>query len=246
MGFPNTINGSEERIFDDLVNEDVPVGSKMVLADGRLFRFSENAGTALVVGSVNQGAVPSTNTTTEVIDTLAAGVTILTGVGATAGAQAPDLLKYGYIYTDNAVTLPAMRIKSNANIASGGTGNVTLFTKTPTAIAAGNTVSYFVNPWRDVIIHDSPATAVYTGVCKTALTADQFGWLQTAGPCSVLYDATTTAIAVVNDPVVGDVNVDGAVAGAATAVLETDPIIGYQLGVVEGDGEQNLIFLVIE
>ena len=247
MSFPNLIHGSEERVFDDLSTETVPVGSKMILEDGRIFRFTEAAGTALVVGNLNQGAVPSTNTSGEAIATLAAGVTVLTDVVSSSSTTGIDLMRFGYIHTDNATTLPLVRIKSNNLLPTSGTGGeITLFWPTPTAIASGNTVSYYENPWRDVIIHASPATAVYTGVCKTALTANQYGWLQTQGPVSGLYDTGTTAIAAVNDPVVGSVAVDGAFEGAANATADTDPMVGTQMGIIEGNTEQIVIFLRLE
>ena len=248
MSFPNIIHGSEELVFNEQSSEDAPVGAKMIIEDGRVFRYSECGATATVIGNVNSGEAPSTNYTTEVIDTLAAGVTVLTGVGATAAAATVNTFNEGYIYTDNATTLPMVRIKSNAEIASGGTGDVTIYTATPTAIAAANTVSYIKNPWRDVIIHGTPPAGVIAGVSKRAITAASFGWLQTQGPCSVLYDSDTTAIAAVGDPVCASAtgDSDGSVSGLATATAETNPIIAYQLGIVEGNAEQNLVFLVIE
>ncbi len=247
MSFPNIVFGSEERIFDDLSSETVPVGTQMVIEDGRIFRFTEAAGAALVVANLNEGAVPSANTTTEVVATLAAGVTVLTSVGTTTANLAANILVNGYVYTDNATTLPLMRIKSNTLLlqaSTPATNTITLFQPTPTAIAEGNTISYYVNPWRDVLVFATTPVSVPTGVGKVALTANQYGWLQTAGPCSVSYDSTTTAINSVGDPVGPSSNTAGSIMGSAAA--DTIPIIGLQYGVVEGTGEQDLIFLTIE
>ena len=247
MSFPNIVFGSEERIFDDLSSETVPVGTQMVIEDGRIFRFTEAAGAALVVANLNEGAVPSANTTTEVVATLAAGVTVLTSVGTTTANLAANILVNGYVYTDNATTLPLMRIKSNTLLlqaSTPATNTITLFQPTPTAIAEGNTISYYVNPWRDVLVFATTPVSVPTGVGKVALTANQYGWLQTGGPCSVSYDSTTTAINSVGDPVGPSSNTAGSIMGSAAA--DTIPIIGLQYGVVEGTGEQDLIFLTIE
>lgn len=248
MSFPNVISGSEGELFHNSIDETVPVGTKMIIEDGRAFRFTEAGGTALVVGNLNCTEAPSANYTTEVIDTISSGTNTLTGVGATGADFAIHVGINGYIYTDNATTLPLMRIKDNNVLSSGSTGSVFLYIKTPTDIAAGNTVSYFKNPWRDVIISATPPVGVLTGVCKVAITADQFGWSQTLGPATVLYDSDTTAIAAVGDPVVPSASgdSDGSVSGMADSTGDTNPTAGWQLGLVEGNGEQNAVFLVLE
>jgi hypothetical protein len=237
----NVIQGSEGMLFRSSATEKVPVGAKMVLTDGREFRMCENFTTALVIGSLNQSEVMTTNTSDEAVATLAAGVTVLTGVGATGANQAVDSLKYGYVHTSNALTLPLLRIRSNTLItAAAETGTITLFQPTPTAIAAGNTVSYFKNLWRDVIVKPaSAATAMIVGVSKIALAANYFGWLQVHGPASVLYDATQEAVA-------PDDTTAGACAGATAGDLETVGTIGMAMGLVEGDGEQTMVFLTLE
>lgn len=243
MSFPNIIHLGEEQTFSTYTSERYPVGTRAYIEDGRIFRFAEVGATALVVGDMNQGEAPSANTQTELIDTLAAGVTTLTGVGSTFGAQVANAFKYGYIHTDNATTLPIMRIKSNTAIAAGGTGSVTLFTPTPTAIADANTVSYIKNVWRDVIqsVATTP-TAVPTGVCRTAAAAANFCWLQTGGVTTVQYDAAV-AIAAVGDPVETGVAA-GAVGGIA--VVGVTQIVGHLVGMVEADAEQILVFLCID
>ena len=247
MDYPNIVYGHEEEIFNSYTREGPMVGTKMMVEDGRLFRFAENGAAALVVGNLNQGEVPhATNFLDEAIGTLAAGVTVLTGIGASGASMAISALVNGYVRTDTAV-LPLMRIKDNTLITlSAETGTITLYNPTPSAIVAGRTVSYFKNPWRDVIIHDSPNTAVLTGVCKLALPIAYFGWLQTAGPASVYYKSDTTAVAGVGDPVGVSQAINGAVSGVASAAEDTDEIVGTQLGIVESTGEQMAVFLRLE
>ncbi len=245
MSFPNIVHGSEGDLFHNSANEDVPVGTLMITEDGRKFRFTEMFTSAAAVGSLYQTEVHLVDQSAEAIATLAAGVVTLTDVGSTTSAVVLDELINGYIYTDNAVTLPMMRIKSNTAIGIGGTGTVELWIKTPTAIAAGNTVSYFKNPWRDVIIHPSPETAALVGIPKVAISANQFGWLQTAGPCSALY-GSATAIAGIGDPVCAGSAVDGSVMGMANGTPDTKVQVGSALGLVEADTEQTPIYIRLE
>lgn len=244
MSFPNIIHINADEAFNEYTVERYPVGSFAVAEDGRGFRFAEVGATALVINDMIQGEAPSADTQTEVIGTLAAGVTILTGVGATTNPVVVNALKYGYIHTDNATTLPLSRIKSNSAIAAGSTGTVTLFDPTRQAIAAANTVSYYKNLWRDVIqgVVTTP-TALPAGVARLAAAAAGFCWLQTKGPASVSYDTATTAIAAVGDPVQMGVAA-GAVGGIPTVGITQ--IVGHLMGMVEADTESVVIFLCID
>lgn len=192
MSLPNIVFGSEELTLDTSTNESTPVGTKMVIEDGRTFRFSENAGTAAVAGRVFMAAVHTVaNNGAQAVDTLAAGVSVLTGVGASNAAVAVNLLKDGYIFVDTAAQLDSIhRIKSNTNIASGGTGSVTLYSPTTDAISAAETVSYIVNSYRNIVIAAAPQTAPVVGVITTAIAADSFGWIATGGLTKVLVDGS--------------------------------------------------------
>ena len=248
MSFPNIVFGSEGELWHNSAAETVPVGTLMIIEDGRHFRFCEvAAAVTTVVGGLLQAEVHTTDQSGEVIDTLTAGTVSLTGVGSTSSAATVNTYINGYIYTDNATTLPMHRISDNAEIAASGTGTVTLYTKTDQAIAAGNTVSYIKNPWRDVILTPASAeTAPAIGVNKVVITADQFGWVQTSGPASCLYDSSTTAIGAIGDPIGPDQAVASAISGVADSTTDTVLIIGNALGLVEGDAEQTPIFLRIE
>ena len=247
MSFPNVIHGSEGELFHNSTDETVPVGSLMVIEDGRTFRFTELFSTVAVVNSLFQAEVHTTDQSGEVIDTISSGTNTLTGVGTTSsGITTPEYVN-GYIYTDNALTLPAMRIAGHATITAGSTGTFTLYIKTPTDIAAANTVSYIKNPWRDVIIKPASAeTAPVVGWAKVAIAADGFGWLQTSGPVSALYDSSTTVIAGIGDPVAPDQNVAGAISGIADGTPDTVLTVGSALGLVEGDAEFTPVYATLE
>lgn len=213
MSFPRVANGSEEETFNVSTTESIaPVGTKMVIEDGRTFRMAENGAVAGVCGRLFQSAVITVaDNGAQAVGTIAAGETILTGVGATNNAVAADVLINGYLFVDTAAQLDAVhRVKANDAIAAAGTGNVTLFTALQDAIAGAETVSYIVNPYRNIIIHPSPQTANLAGVVSVALPADNFGWVATGGPCKVLVDGAVRAL-VNGDEVVGSFTTDGTV-----------------------------------
>jgi hypothetical protein len=245
MSFPNVIYGSEEEALTGAyATERVPVGSQMITPDGRTFRFCEAGVGALVVANMEQSIVPLDNNWEEVVDTLAAGVTVLTGVGSTANLVALDALKEGYAWFPTAADLnPAYRIKSNAAIASGGTGNVTLYSPLVAAVAAATTISYLRNPWRKII--QTPGTTPTAFVCGTAVRAlalDTFGWLATRGPVRVLTQGTL----VIGDPCGAGTDA-GSVGPLAAAgpVAELNTIYGKVL-VVQPTTLMSLIYLEID
>ena len=83
-------------------------------------------------------------------------------------------------------------------------------------------------------------------MCKIALAINAFGWLQTSGPCTVLYDTGVTAIAAVGDPVGVDASTAGAVSGLGDGTVDTVTIVGTAMGPLESDGQQTVIFLMLE
>ena len=249
MSFPNVIHGTEQESLNVYTTQKVPVGTKMVIEDGRTYRYVKNGAVLAVVGSLYQSAVPSADQADEAIDTLAAGVKALTGVGSTTGAVVADEFINGYIHMSTA--FPLLRIKDNPTIAIAGTGTIDVHTPTPLAIVAATTASYFKNPWYGVIIHPSPPTALEVGVAVSPIPADGFGWVQTRGPAAVL----TSGTLVIGQEVIAGATVDGSVSprnftlaeGAPNTLdgTQDQPTIGYCI-YVQATTEWSPIFLTME
>src|SRR3990167_1139350 len=147
MSFPTIAHIAEDEIFNQYSTERRPVGQKAITEDGRQFRFCENGGVAMVVASMYQSVISATiaDGLNEVVGTMAAGDTVLTGVGATTNSQAIDSLKEGYVFSLTAADLnPCYRIKSNTLITQGAaTGTITLYTPLQAAIAPAPPISFF-------------------------------------------------------------------------------------------------------
>ncbi len=192
-GFPKHTYGSEELTFRTFSTETSPVGSKMVIEDGRTFRFANCGGTAAVSARVFQSIVPSANGLTEDLDTLEAGATSLTGVGATSAGFAVGLFNDGYAVIDEVAQLdPIHQIRKQTNVITTGTvGIFTLKSELVDAVAIGEKISYIENPWRDIIVTPSTGPTNFPcGVIVVAIAADEFGWVATSGVTRVLQDST--------------------------------------------------------
>ena len=107
-----------------------------------------------------------------------------------------------------------------------------------TALTTSSEVTLIANQYNGVIIHAATETGVPVGVSVKAVTASQFGWIQTRGTVSCLSDATVTTT---GDGVAASATTDGANT-VGTGVLSP---IGYALtaGV---STEYRPIFLTID
>ncbi len=242
------MSGNETETYRTQTSEDTPsVGTKLVIEDGRTFRWVENGGVAAVNARVFMSVAPSANFLDEAVDTMAAGATVLTGVGATAGNGAASLFKNGYVFVTEIAQLdPVHRIKDNTLItAAATTGTITLYNPLLDAIASGETITYVENPFRDIVIGVSASyTAPPVGVICTAIALDEYGWIATGGPAKVLYEDTIIIGAGVS---ISTTNDAGAVVAwvPETATTVNNMPIGSAM-TVQADTEKGIVFLRLE
>jgi hypothetical protein len=246
MGFPRLVNGNETESYRTQSTENTPsVGTKMVIEDGRTFRWAENGGVAAVNARVFMSIAPAGGHLDEAVGTIAAGETIITGVVATALNPAADLFKNGYLFVTAITQLdPVHRIKSNTLFAS-NTGTITLYNPLLTAIASTDTVTYVENPFRDIVVGLASAyTAPPVGVIVRAIALDEYGWIATGGPTRVL---TEDALIVGAGVSISTTNDAGAVVAwvPETATTVNNMPIGSCMA-LQADTEKSIIFLRLE
>ena len=192
-GFPKNTFGSEDEAHRTYSVERNPVGMKMIVEDGRTFRFCENGAVAATAANMMQGLVPVIATKGEAVGTIAAGEIDLVNVISTGATQAEDIFNRGYVVIVEAAQLdPVHQILKSGEFPSGGSTGATLTLETPLidGIESGEVVTYVQNPYRNVIIHPSPPTYLLSGVVVRAIAIDEYGWLATSGPAKVLTDST--------------------------------------------------------
>ena len=117
MGTPRVVQGDERLAYTagTTVENVAPVGTKLVIEDGRTFRMTQcDTSTALVNARLVSSPAPSANFRDEEVDTIAAGEFVLTDPGATSGDATVDQFRGGYLTVTEAAQLdPIHRIKSN-------------------------------------------------------------------------------------------------------------------------------------
>lgn len=175
------------------------VGQKMVMADGRAYRFALNGAATLTVGDLLDGPALITNhLATAAVATAAGSTTISSTLGATASAK--NQYRGGYasiVLTPGGGELYILNADlsrdTHAAIGSAGTmlANLATGETIVTPLTTTSDVTYVLNPYAGVI--QSPITTLISqpaGVAVKASTAGRYCWIQTRGVATVLASGT--------------------------------------------------------
>lgn len=216
------------------------LGAYMETRDGRGFRYFKNGAVATVPGKVYQGPAldatnmqPSGGLTPAAAAVGATEITISSSITLTAnqlaGAYMAVVVTPGQGYT--------YRVKSNTAV-SGATGCVvTLEDPIVVALTTSSRVIFAFNKYNGCVIEPGTPTAAIAGVSTYIVAANEYGWLQTKGPCSVLFTGTGVAGKAVG-------SLSGGTSGSMAPAIAATNIGGYHMatGIT---GEYSLIDLAI-
>jgi hypothetical protein len=193
----------QQGLFEDSATNKHKLGTRMQLADGRVFFYAKNGGTTAVAGNCQEALVAVANHTNvalnAAVDIGGKEVTLIDG-----GTEATDnQYREGYFFvTDGTGEGHGYKVKSS--IATSGSASdlltLTLYDPIRVALVASGTSegSVMYNPYYGLIIQTGAATNT-VGIAPFAATASYYYWLQTFGPCFVLNSA---AISTIGEPLV--------------------------------------------
>lgn len=227
-------------VYDSSSTNDYPLGTRLITFDGRSFRWGENGGTPGVAGSVYQSEVPTANDDDVAVAAAAAIGDVNLTLTSNSEAIVADEFNGGYfVITDDAGEGYAYAVIDTPSASSATNYTLTLATGIEVALTTSTTGFLLKHPLKDVIIHPSPPTAAVQGAMTSAISANEFGWLQHQGVGSVLVEGTVVIAKMVRasestDGAVTPVDLDesgrdeailGVAAGANTSTGEEAPII---------------------
>ncbi len=225
-----------------------PLGTQLVLQDGRKFRFFLNGGVLGVIGDVAQTAVVVTTDVDMTPTAISATVNQLGArtVSFTHGAGTAVINQYaeGYVIMSLA---PGgghtYKIAGHAALTSGGTAEVVRLAPGHAireAITIVTDIDLIPHPYSGDIQLAATITGTPVGVYVTATPIDDFGWLATRGICGTLSAASLT----IGSPAVALLS--GGTAGAvAPASAGTQPEVGRVVRIAAAT-EFSAIFLTID
>ena len=174
-------------------NAGLALGVAAVTADGRMYRYATAGGSNLAAGKLTVNADVDSNATNKTIAASAA-------IGATsvvvdvAGTIVANAYAGGYL-TINDATGEGISYLVAGNGGRTGAGEITVYLQEALEVAVTVDVSEYTltaNPYASVVISATDQADMATGVPNVAITAAYFGWVQTGGTCSVLYDEAVT------------------------------------------------------
>ncbi len=217
MSYPPFVVLSNEDILVETATKKMPLGTRGIMGDGRVFKYSK-AGMALTVGtpcvSFIQGAVSNQTINMTEGPTTTFSQIHFTNSAAMTDSAAADEFADGYLMVRTGVGSGQMlHIGGNSTFGSTGAGDFYVYLKgdsrLQTAISSTAVCFIYRNPYWGVrpakssTAFKAPATTdtglwltttnfgAPMGIPPVGITSGYYFWLQTWGPCVVLCEPTT-------------------------------------------------------
>lgn len=211
-------------ILTSSATQQMNIGAYAEMSDGRGYRYALVGAVSTVAGKVYQGkALDATNDQISgglAVAAAAIGATEVTStaaVTATANEFAGGFLSVvvtpgqGYTY----------RIKGNT---AASAAVITYYLDDPiqVALTTSSRVIVVQNTYAGIVIEPGTPTAAIAGVPNSIITNAQYGWVQTWGPCAVLFTGTGVAGKAVG-------SLSGGTSGSAAPAIAATNILGYHM-----------------
>lgn len=238
MSVTGTLQLSSQDVRETSSTKQMRLGTKAE-ADGKIYRYAKAGASNLAVAELQVNADVDTNVVNKTVArTTAAGeYSVVVDAGGTIVADA---------YADGTFTISdatgeGINYRVSGNTGVTGAGEITVSLTEPLKLALTIDVSEYTltkNPWDSVVVSITDQADMAVGVPNVAITASEYGWLQTRGQCSVLWDeAVAKGLALTTGT------------GTAGAVEALDGAGEVQIGVASQAGvdtEHQTAFLTID
>jgi len=218
----------QQGLFEDSSTSKHKLGTRMQLADGRVFYYAKNTATTGVAGNA-QECLPAVanHTNVNMTATYAVGATVVS-IESGGTVAAVNQYREGWFFcTEGDGMGHAYKIKSNV-ATSGSSGDnlvITLYDPLRVGLTAGASSqgSAIYNPYYGLKIATTEANNIM-GVMNYIVTSAYYYWLQTWGPTVVLGSAAVSTI------------------GEPLTAHGTNGSVGYNFLAITSQGDQTVRF----
>lgn len=248
MAYPNYVSGNygDEKVTSTTEDYGLTIGTRMVLPDGRVFRYAFSNGAAGAGTTVQSSIAIANHDNNE--DVAAAAAVGATSVSLTLGATLATADQYanGYLAMTTAAGEGHLyRIRTHAAVASDGTG--TFYLEDGDSIREALTTSskfgLVANPYMHVIPAPAGAqTARCVGVCPAEVADNSYFWVQTWGEALCLVNGTLVIFTPVR---VSDDTTAGSVEAYSSDTDAEEQKIGFATNVLAATTHYQFVFLEI-
>jgi hypothetical protein len=233
-------------LYGNSASREHNLGELLIDKWGRKFRYVQAGAVDLVTGNLQQEAAEDTNYYSMAVQAAVA-----------AGAFAIPVTLGGTAVTANQFEGGDLTIESSTGIgqnfkivshtvqtSTSGTCTFTVDRAVETALTTSSQATVRKNAYDGVIVFPTTPTGGPTGVAIHVITAAQFGWIQSGGDGSVLFD---NGVNVAADAV--GIMPSAAVAGSVSPAAAADvspTYIGFSRAIVSVDSTQGMAHLTID
>jgi len=240
MSFPGSILLSDDEARRQTSTQRLPLGTRGVTQDGRVFRYCKNAATDIAVGKlvgkmandISLDLNQDLATSTLYQDELSTDATVIVLKPAATEVIAADTFKDGYLFVNDLTGEGQyMMVEGNAYVDGTISALMPIYLQPGSRLSATlNTTSLMgviENKYQDVVISGPDASHLAPlGVTVRAVTASYYFWLQTWGPCMVWLN-----LAVVDGDVI---TYDTFTASGTAATVGAAHVIGTSTDAITG------------
>jgi len=171
-----------------------PLGTKMILPDGRIYYYAVNSSAAITTGGQIVDGIAAVAAHDMDLVAAAASAEAITFTTTTSLTTTKDQYAGGYVYiNDGPGQGEVYSVRSNTLVAGAAGLSITIEDDGgfATALTTATRFGLMYSPYTDVKIVDGNGTMTtgVLGVTTMPLTASYYCWLQTSGPAAVLMGA---------------------------------------------------------
>jgi len=249
-----TIHGDygDEKVTSTTADTGNTIGTRMILPDGRVFRYSFSNG-AVGAGTGVQSSAAVANHDSDLAVASAAAVgdkSVSITLGSTDAAE--DLYANGYLFVNDSGTsgtgeghVYRIRQHNAVDVSDSTAMTINLMdgdTIAEALVAGQSQVGLVANPYMHVIPSPGGAQTGRTiGFAPCEVADNTYFWAQTWGESAVLADGTL----VIFRPLRMSDNVAGAVEEYSSQTDAEEQVVGYATNVLAADTEYQFAFLTI-
>ena len=177
-----------------------PLGTKMILPDGRIYYYAVNSSAAITTGGQIVDGIAAVAAHDMDLVAAAASAEAITFTTTTSLTTTKDQYAGGYVYINGqAGEGEVYQVRSNTLVAGAAGLSITIEDDGgfATALTTATRFGLMYSPYKDIKIKDGTGGTETTGVIGVTampVTADYFCWVQTSGPAAVLIGAAVVAV----------------------------------------------------
>lgn len=191
MGFSGGVQVSSQDVRTTSTDKKQTLGTIGLTRDGKVYRYAQAGAVALSPGKICVNPDVDTNVVNKTVAaTVAAGDLERKVVIDAAGAITGDAYVDGTL-TINDATGEGINYAVAGNSSTSGAAELSVYLKEPTLVALTVDVSEATlakNQWDDIVISIADQADMCVGAPNVSFAAGAYGWVQTGGDCSVLWD----------------------------------------------------------